>query len=283
MDCPKCRTTASDDATSCPSCEAPLTWRVLMPNGQTFGPYSTEQVREYVGEGRIPPTANLVQEATGVQMALHHAGFVAVEAAAPPVGAPGLPDTPRARHGWTAWIIAAVIIGAGVVVVAILAAVMLPVFARAREKARQTSCLSSIKQLGMACMMYSADWDEQFPTATDSLGFEQQVFPYVRNQGLFTCPSAPNEQGYEWNPNLAGMSTKDIGNPANVPALWDAGAQLADVTPPPGVTSGRHNRGDNVEYADGHAAWSSNTLGLWAAIPVPEEDEEEAEEPAEGG
>ncbi len=280
MDCPKCRTAASDDATSCPECEAPLTWKVLMPNGQTFGPYCTEDLREYVGDGRIPPTSNIVQEATGVQMALHHAGFVAADAAVPPVGAPGpgAPSPSSAKRGWSMWLIAAVIVGAGVVLVAILAAIMIPVFARARGQARTTSCLSNVKQLSLGFLMYSSDWDEHFPNGADSWELEQQILPYVRNQGLFTCPTAPSEQGYEWNPNLVGVSVADISNPANVPALWDAGARLADVIPPPGLTTGRHNGGDNVGYTDGHAAWSSNTASLTAAIAV-----EGADEEAEGG
>ncbi|NIM06276.1 MAG: DUF1559 domain-containing protein [Armatimonadetes bacterium] len=48
-------------------------------------------------------------------------------------------------------------------IISILAAIMLPVFWRAREQARSTTCLSNLRQLGMACIMYMQDWDEQFP------------------------------------------------------------------------------------------------------------------------
>ncbi|MGD8239412.1 MAG: prepilin-type N-terminal cleavage/methylation domain-containing protein, partial [Armatimonadota bacterium] len=50
-----------------------------------------------------------------------------------------------------------------IAIIAILAAILFPVFAKAREKARQTSCLSNIKQLGLACQAYSTDWNEEFP------------------------------------------------------------------------------------------------------------------------
>lgn len=50
-----------------------------------------------------------------------------------------------------------------IAIIAILAAILFPVFAQAREKARAASCLSNCKQLGTAAMMYSQDWDEKFP------------------------------------------------------------------------------------------------------------------------
>ena len=49
-----------------------------------------------------------------------------------------------------------------IAIIAILAAILFPVFARAREKARQTSCLSNLKQIGLGCLMYAQDYDESF-------------------------------------------------------------------------------------------------------------------------
>ena len=51
-----------------------------------------------------------------------------------------------------------------IAIIAILAAILFPVFARAREKARQSSCLSNVKQIGLGMMMYVQDYDERFPT-----------------------------------------------------------------------------------------------------------------------
>ena len=50
-----------------------------------------------------------------------------------------------------------------IAIIAILAAILFPVFARAREQARKTVCLSNLKQIGLAALMYSQDYDEQFP------------------------------------------------------------------------------------------------------------------------
>src|SRR5689334_7244040 len=50
-------------------------------------------------------------------------------------------------------------------IIAILAAILFPVFAQAREKARNSSCISNLKQIGVACNMYAQDYDERLPTA----------------------------------------------------------------------------------------------------------------------
>jgi prepilin-type N-terminal cleavage/methylation domain-containing protein len=86
-----------------------------------------------------------------------------------------------------------------IAIIAILAAFLFPVFATAREKARQTSCLSNLKQLGTAMLMYTQDYDELFPPTigrepTDRTWYEMswmsKVQPYVRNLGIFFCPSS---------------------------------------------------------------------------------------------
>ena len=56
-----------------------------------------------------------------------------------------------------------------IAIIAILAAILFPVFAQAREKARQTSCLSNMKQVGLGLLMYTQDYDEQFPRADYTL------------------------------------------------------------------------------------------------------------------
>ncbi len=81
-----------------------------------------------------------------------------------------------------------------IAIIAILAAILFPVFARAREKARETSCSSQLRQLGLGLHMYAADYDEQFPF--DSyIGNPHPMlctglWPYVRNRNLLYCPSA---------------------------------------------------------------------------------------------
>ena len=93
-----------------------------------------------------------------------------------------------------------------IAIIAILAAILFPVFAKAREKARQTSCLSNVRQLTTAIMMYVQDYDEVFPAAYDYAStpttarfWYAQAEAYMKNGQIFDCPSAQVEA----NPKLA--------------------------------------------------------------------------------
>jgi prepilin-type N-terminal cleavage/methylation domain-containing protein/prepilin-type processing-associated H-X9-DG protein len=80
-----------------------------------------------------------------------------------------------------------------IAIIAILAAILFPVFARAREKARQTSCLSNLRQIGTATLMYTQDYDEKYPGQfgpVAALDWPTPIVPYVKNAQLFGCPSA---------------------------------------------------------------------------------------------
>ena len=85
-----------------------------------------------------------------------------------------------------------------IAIIAILAAILFPVFARARENARRTSCQSNLKQIGLGLMQYTQDYDERLPY--DSLEdnpktwwifWMDAIYPYVKSEQLFNCPSAP--------------------------------------------------------------------------------------------
>ena len=108
-----------------------------------------------------------------------------------------------------------------IAIIAILAAILFPVFAQAREKARSASCLSNQKQLGLATLMYSQDYDELMPLTTSNINgqwltnfwhmvpptwsslqthpavqgsnfvWANTIQPYVKNYGILACPSAP--------------------------------------------------------------------------------------------
>ncbi len=111
-----------------------------------------------------------------------------------------------------------------IAIIAILAAILFPVFAQAREKARQASCLSNTKQMGLAAIQYVQDYDETFPmndpywadfgnrgcraaigltvngqtrTAPACQAWTAQFFPYIKNNQVFICPSDPT-QGDDW-------------------------------------------------------------------------------------
>jgi prepilin-type N-terminal cleavage/methylation domain-containing protein/prepilin-type processing-associated H-X9-DG protein len=86
-----------------------------------------------------------------------------------------------------------------IAIIAILAAILFPVFAQAREAARKSSCLSNMKQIGIAVSMYRQDNDEVFPMAyyylnnnSSSNGYAHWsgfMQPYIKNWGIFRCPS----------------------------------------------------------------------------------------------
>ena len=89
-----------------------------------------------------------------------------------------------------------------IAIIAILAAILFPVFAKARDKARQTSCLSNQKQLGLALLQYVQDYDEQYPgglmiepvingggTGDMREPYDSQLRPYIKSDGIFACPS----------------------------------------------------------------------------------------------
>jgi prepilin-type N-terminal cleavage/methylation domain-containing protein/prepilin-type processing-associated H-X9-DG protein len=101
-----------------------------------------------------------------------------------------------------------------IAIIAILAAILFPVFAQAREKARQTACLSNEKQIANAWLMYSQDYDETtLPWSTDgSSAGKAFAWPYVlqsytKNWDVFRCPSVPDSLiSYTYNANVGGAT-----------------------------------------------------------------------------
>jgi prepilin-type N-terminal cleavage/methylation domain-containing protein/prepilin-type processing-associated H-X9-DG protein len=121
-----------------------------------------------------------------------------------------------------------------IAIIAILAAILFPVFAQAREKARGISCLSNIKQQGLAVLMYVQDYDENFPATTvydfsnsyETDSWIARVAPYIKNGDLFWCPDDSTTGGYNrFSQTGFGPAVSYAGN-----ALC-GGAHLADNTP----------------------------------------------------
>jgi prepilin-type N-terminal cleavage/methylation domain-containing protein/prepilin-type processing-associated H-X9-DG protein len=114
-----------------------------------------------------------------------------------------------------------------IAIIALLAAMLFPVFAQAREKAREASCLSHARQLGAALLLYSSDYDESLPqgllqlggkTVLAGPGWAGQLFPYTKSTGVYGCLSdggGPRSQtalpvSYGYNINLAAPETNQV-------------------------------------------------------------------------
>jgi len=106
-----------------------------------------------------------------------------------------------------------------IAIIAILAAILFPVFAQAREKARQTSCLSNEKQIGLAALQYAQDFDETMPqlyyfkNSPSTVHWMDLLYPYIKSEAIFTCPSRngdtndPNNYAqYVWVGNTGAMA-----------------------------------------------------------------------------
>src|SRR3712207_6069133 len=105
-----------------------------------------------------------------------------------------------------------------IAVIAILAAILFPVFAQAREKARSAACLSNTKQMGLGVSMYAQDYDEVLPMGgnggpTGANRWYHWIQPYTKNRQIGICPSAPGQRpgyydvgGYGCNINVMGWA-----------------------------------------------------------------------------
>ena len=125
-----------------------------------------------------------------------------------------------------------------IAIIAILAAILFPVFARAREKARQASCVSNLKQLGLAGVMYAQDYDEKLckcylyhpgPLVNirwhwRSETYPGMLYPYINNKQVFLCPS---DGCYGYNRNIGqtgsnpGLKMAQIAKPAETVMFSD--------------------------------------------------------------
>lgn len=192
-----------------------------------------------------------------------------------------------------------------IAIIAILAAILFPVFARAREKARQASCQSNHKQIVTAVMMYAQDYDERLPdywytgaggTSTwwQQFGYTGpcyecalvDCYPYIKNMQLTVCPS--KEVGRMGHGSIAfqcrfrTLKLAEITQPAMGPMIFDANCHWVNPYADSAgtgfntcnggrIAQDRHNGGMNVAYADGHVKWHNKmeTGEVGGVVPSP--------------
>ncbi len=160
-------------------------------------------------------------------------------------------------HGWKSKGFTLIELLVVIAIIAVLAAILFPVFARAREKARQNTCMSNQRQLAVSLMMYAQDHDQTFPTADTAWSSVNA------EAGILICPTRGKDtpNGYVFNRNIAGMTLGMMENPSLEMVTAD-GAHKATAAPDKtfdnvGYTAAdidltRHSGKYIASYADGH-------------------------------
>lgn len=181
-----------------------------------------------------------------------------------------------------------------IAIIAILAAILFPVFAQAREKARGISCLSNMKQVGTALIMYTQDYDERFPTHgiyvfERGTGWSSKIAPYIKNLSVFWCnsdtgPSAGYDRVSGWaGPMVSYASNSLMGGPGLsdnicvgvicssndgwVASGWYAasnqqGQSQAALTQPASTVAITEHHASDIKYSD--FSWlGCNTADIW--------------------
>jgi prepilin-type N-terminal cleavage/methylation domain-containing protein/prepilin-type processing-associated H-X9-DG protein len=170
-----------------------------------------------------------------------------------------------------------------IAIIAILAAILFPVFARAREAARASSCVSNLKQIGTGILMYTQDYDETYPpnfwdgsaaAPWGGTGQHQRTMghlaqPYIKNIQVTKCPSEGNKTltpatpqlpsmiqtyavSYGYNAWVAGQAQASVAAPADIFLVMDANSLWNDTCQNGIRLCHRHSEMGNFAYADGH-------------------------------
>jgi len=161
------------------------------------------------------------------------------QALTPSPGGVARPAAVRAKRGMSPVAIVLIVIG-GLFVLGLIGGTVLLGVGRSAAKphARSAACRSNLKQIAVAMILYSVDYNGLAPDAST---WQTDLQPYIRSTLLCNCPSGGR---YEMNPALSRANLLQIANPSQTPLVYDAG--FPNGKPP-------HPEGWNVAFADGHA------------------------------
>jgi len=171
-----------------------------------------------------------------------------------------------------------------IAIIAILAAILFPVFAQAREKARQISCVNNLKQLGLAIIQYTQDNDEMLPDkggpcsnataypdcSNGNKNWELLIYPFVKSAGVYVCPSNPNNGTSSNGVNVPGSADymcnfwKTDTTGASMGAFTDyakSGLNIAQIAAPASLIMLVENPGDTIDIEGFPGSNGSNDNG----------------------
>jgi prepilin-type N-terminal cleavage/methylation domain-containing protein/prepilin-type processing-associated H-X9-DG protein len=174
-----------------------------------------------------------------------------------------------------------------IAIIVVLAAILLPVLSQARAKGRQAKCISNLKQIGAALIMYADDHDgyytrgQYYPWTSVHL-WSDAIQPYLRNTDILKCPSQGSDR-YGYGYNIAYWGTGDAKD--GMHGVWDMYPVHQSQVPLPAETiwvvdfgrywgcglefgteepDRRHNDGFDVLFVDGHVKWYNDvTDAMW--------------------
>jgi len=168
----------------------------------------------------------------------------------PPPGC-GQQPPPKNNTAKIVLIVLAVLLALAIPFIAILAAILFPVFAKVRSNARVASCESNMKQIGLGLLQYEQDNNNKLPAS--AAAYKDTIFPYIKSDAVFRCPA--DQSGgvdYSMNTNLQGVSIDKISDPTNTVAIYEGTGQTLNF---------RH------EYTSGNVAVVCFADGSVRAIP----------------
>jgi len=179
---------------------------------------------------------------------------------APPPSGSGMPTWAKVLIGCTGCFVV------GLIIIPILAAILFPVFGSARGAARQVSCLSNMKQLALASLMYTQDYDERMPMVQN---WQEGMVPYIRREDVFHCPEVSpagdiaglNSTAYAYNSALDQVRLAQVPEPKNTVLHFETtnfsrnASDALTSLPHPARHRKSSGAGNNVSFVDGHAVF----------------------------
>jgi len=150
-----------------------------------------------------------------------------------------------------------------IAIIAILAAILFPVFARARENARRSSCQSNEKQIALGFKQYIQDNNERYPA---SGGWNTAILDYTKSEAILKCPSAAGAGTYDYSYNslMSGNNENKVNNTASTILVAEATRSGGATAASSASASSRHFDGSNYAFVDGHVKWIKGVVSAAA-------------------